>query len=190
MLQSFITETIRMTCWNFLTQRVCIIIHILCTGVREEYVDAEVNVSKVEEEYEEFQELGPPVVTAKFPLDSQSSSTSISGVTEEYMNLSLPYSELKTMTNKYGPLWRKEKNFIFLEQWRRCWVGIHGHVLLLYNSERDVKPSSSFDIQGFEARPLTVINHKDPKKKDSAFEIVCPGKKTCQVRCSSYVGQS
>jgi hypothetical protein len=170
-----------MSSWNFLTQRLHIVIHILCTGAREEYVDAEVNADRVEEEYEEFQELGPPLIPAKLPPDSQTSSTSSSSLPEEYMNLSLPYSELSTMTDKCGPLWRKEK-FIFLEQWRRCWAGIYGHVVLLYNSERDAKPSSSFDIQGFEARPLTVINHKDHKKKDSAFEIVCPGKKTYQVR--------
>jgi len=172
-----------MSVWNFLTQRLRILIHILYTGAREEYVDAEVNSDKVDEEYEEFQELGPPLFPAKLPLDSQISSTSSSSVPEEYTNLSLPFTELKTVTIKCGPLWRKEK-FIFLEQWRRCWAGIYGHVVLLYNSERDTKPGSSFDIQGFEARPLTVINHKDPKKKDSAFEIVCPGKKTYQVRCS------
>lgn len=183
MLQSFVTETNHMSGWNFLTQRLHIVIHILCAGAREEYVDAEVNADKVEEEYEEFQEFGSPLFPAKLPLDSQTSSTSNSSVPEEYMNLSLPFSELKIVTVKCGPLWRKEK-FIFLEQWRRCWAGIYGHVVLLYNSERDAKPSSSFDIRGFEARPLTVISHKDPKKKDSAFEIVCPGKKTYQVRCS------
>lgn len=181
MLQSFITETIHMSCWNFLIQRVRIVIHVLCAGAREEYVDAEVNSDKVEEEYEEFQELGPTLFPAKLPPDSQMSSTSSNSTPEEYTNLSLPFSELKIVTVKCGPLWRKEK-FIFLEQWRRCWAGIYGHVVLLYNSERDAKPSSSFDIQGFEARPLTVISHKDPKKKDSAFEIVCPGKKTYQVR--------
>ena len=172
-----------MSGWNFLTQRLHIAMHILYTGAREEYVDAEVNSDKVEEEYEEFQELGSSLFSAKLPPDSRTSSTSNSSVPEEYTNLSLPFSELKTVTIKCGPLWRKEK-FIFLEQWRRCWAGIYGHVVLLYNAERDAKPNSSFDIQGFEARPLTVINHKDPKKKDSAFEIVCPGKKTYQVRCS------
>jgi hypothetical protein len=177
----------KISAWNSLTQGRRNIIHILCTGAREEYVDAEVNADRVEEEYEEFQELGLPPVPAKLPPDSQTSSTSSSSVSEDYVNLSLPFSELKTRTKKCGPLWRKEK-FIFLEQWRRCWAGIYGHVVLLYNSERDAKPSSSFDIQGFEARPLTVINHKDPKKKDSAFEIVCPGKKTHQVNSSSSVG--
>jgi hypothetical protein len=158
----------------------------LCTGAHEEYVDAEVNTSRVEEEYEEFLELGPPPVPAKLPVDSQTSLTSSSGLSEDYVNLSLPYSELRTMTTKCGPLWRKEK-FIFLEQWRRCWAGIYGHVVLLYNSERDAKPSSSFDIRGFEARPLTVNNHKDPKRKDSSFEIVCPGKKTYQVNSFTYI---
>jgi len=172
-----------MSGWNFLTQRLHIAMHILYTGAREEYVDAEVNSDKVEEDYEEFQELGSSLFPAKLPPERKTSSTSNSSVPEEYTNLSLPFSELKAVTIKCGPLWRKEK-FIFLEQWRRCWAGIYGHVVLLYNTERDAKPNSSFDIQGFEARPLTVINHKDPKKKDSAFEIVCPGKKTYQVRCS------
>jgi hypothetical protein len=154
--------------------------HTLCTGIREEYVDAEVNADKVEEEYEEFPELGPPQIPTKLPINSQTSSTSCSGHYEDYVNLSLPYSELRTMSNKCGPLWRKEK-FIFLDQWRRCWAGIYGHVVLLYSSERDAKPNSSFDIRGFEARPLTANNQKDPKRKDSTFEIICPGKKTYQV---------
>lgn len=148
-------------------------------GAHEEYVDAEVNAAKVEEEYEEFPELGPPQIPIKLPIDNQTSSTSCSVQSEDYMNLSLPYSELRTMSNKCGPLWRKEK-FIFLDQWRRCWAGIYGHVVLLYNSERDAKPSSSFDIRGFEARPLTPNSQKDPKRKDSTFEIICPGKKTYQ----------
>jgi hypothetical protein len=159
---------------------------ILCAGAREEYVDAEVNADKVEEEYEEFPELNPPPIPAKLPAGSQTSLTSSYGQPEDYVNLSLPYSELRTMTNKCGPLWRKEK-FIFLDQWRRCWAGIYGHVVLLYNCERDAKPSSSFDIQGFEARPLTANIHKDPKRKDSTFEIVCPGKKTYQVNSFTYI---
>jgi hypothetical protein len=159
---------------------------VLCTGTREEYVDAEVNADKVEEEYEEFPELSPPPIPAKLPVDSQTSSTSSSGQSEDYVNLSLPYSELWTVTNMHGPLWRKEK-FIFLGQWRQWWAGIYGHVMLLYNSERDAKPSCSIDIQGFEARPLTAINHKDPKRKDSAFEVICPGKKTYQVNLFTYI---
>lgn len=150
------------------------------TGAREEYVDAEVNADKVEEEYEEFPELSHTPIPAKLPVESQTSLTSSSGQSEDYVNLSLPYSELRTMTNKCGPLWRKEK-FIFLDQWRRCCAGIYGHVVLLYNSERDAKPSSSFDVQGYDARPLTTNNYKDPKRKVSAFEIVCPGKRTYQV---------
>lgn len=181
--------TINMCGWNSLTQRLYNVMHNLCTGAREEYVDAEVNAERVEEEYEEFQELGPPLIPAKLPPDSQTSSTSSSSLSEDYVNLSLPYSELRTMTNKCGPLWRKEK-FIFLEQWRRCWAGMYGHVVLLYNSERDARPSSFIDIQGFEARPLTASNHKDPKRKDSTFEIVCPGKKTHQVKCSLCAGKS
>jgi hypothetical protein len=143
-------------------------------------VDAEVNAGKVEEEYEEFPELGPPQIPVKLPTDNQTNSASYSGHSEDYVNLSLPYSELQTMSNKCGPLWRKEK-FIFLDQWRRCWAGIYGHVVLLYNSERDTKPSSCFDIQGFEARHSTSNNQKDPKRRDSTFEIVCPGRKTYQV---------
>ncbi|XP_021938517.1 src kinase-associated phosphoprotein 2-like isoform X2 [Zootermopsis nevadensis] len=159
-------------------------------GAREEYVDAEVNADKVEEEYEEFPELSHTPIPAKLPVESQTSLTSSSGQSEDYVNLSLPYSELRTMTNKCGPLWRKEK-FIFLDQWRRCCAGIYGHVVLLYNSERDAKPSSSFDVQGYDARPLTTNNYKDPKRKVSAFEIVCPGKRTYQfvARTAKDMGQ-
>ncbi|XP_069684682.1 src kinase-associated phosphoprotein 2-A-like [Periplaneta americana] len=148
-------------------------------GVREEYVDAEVNGDKVEEEYEEFPEPAPaPPIPAKVPLSTTPTYQNV-GQSEDYVNLALPYSELRSMTNKCGPLWKKEK-FIFLEQWRRCWAGVYGHVVLLYNSERDAKPVASFDIRGFEARPLATNNQKDPKKKDSTFEIICPGKKTYQ----------
>lgn len=155
-------------------------IRSLCAGVREEYVDAEVNGDKVEEEYEEFPEPAPaPPIPAKVPLSTTPTYQNV-GQSEDYVNLALPYSELRSMTNKCGPLWKKEK-FIFLEQWRRCWAGVYGHVVLLYNSERDAKPVASFDIRGFEARPLATNNQKDPKKKDSTFEIICPGKKTYQV---------
>ncbi|PSN47165.1 hypothetical protein C0J52_13494 [Blattella germanica] len=142
---------------------------------REEYVDAEVNGDKIEEEYEEFPSPSPPPIPAKVPPDSQTCSSS----SPDYENLSLPFSELRNMTPKCGPLWRKEK-FIFLDQWRRVWAGLYGHVVLLYNSERDVKPAASLNIQGFDARPITTNVHKDPKKKDATFEVVCPGRKTHQ----------
>ena len=154
-------------------------------GAREEYVDAEVNGIKIEEAYEEFPAPSPPPIPAKQPLDSPSSSSS----NPDYENLSLPFSELRNMTAKCGPLWRKEK-FIFLDQWRRCWAGIYGHVVLLYNSERDVKPTASLDIQGFDARPVTANAHKDPKKKDATFEVVCPGRKTHQVTAKIAVLRS
>ncbi|KAJ9580884.1 hypothetical protein L9F63_023929, partial [Diploptera punctata] len=141
----------------------------------KEYVDAEVNGVKIEEAYEEFPAPSPPPVPRKQPLDLSTSPSTC----PDYENLSLPFSELRNMTSKCGPLWRKEK-FIFLDQWRRCWAGIYGHVVLLYNSERDVKPTSSLDVQGFDARPITSNIHKDPKKNDATFEVVCPGRKTHQ----------
>jgi hypothetical protein len=99
-------------------------------------------------------------------------SCSIFGKSEDSFK-AIPFSALQKTTEKRGPLLRKEKG-IFKHQWRRYWTGLYEHFLLMYASQRDVKPCVYVNIQGFVARPV-------PKNKDAAFEIVCPGKGDYQV---------
>nr|CAD7598588.1 unnamed protein product [Timema genevievae] len=92
-----------------------------------------------------------------------------------YDNLNI--AELRSLAAKFGPLLRKER-FIFLDQYRRCWAGLIGHLLLVYSGERDTKPSFTIDLHGYEARPAPNYIQRDLKRRDMCFEIVCPGKKT------------
>lgn len=136
-------------------------INVLCVGV---------NGSNVEEDYEE-----PLAAVASESAFSSSNSRKL----EDSFKFNLPFNKLRNITVKCGPLWRREK-VIFLDQWRKCWTGLHGHFLLMYCSEHDVKPYVYVNVQGFVARPAP--NYiKDPKKKDATFEIVCPGKRDYQV---------
>nr|CAD7195732.1 unnamed protein product [Timema douglasi] len=92
-----------------------------------------------------------------------------------YDNLNI--AELHSLATKFGPLLRKER-FIFMDQYRRCWAGLIGHLLLVYSGERDTKPSFNIDLHGYEARPAPNYIQRDLKRRDMCFEIVCPGKKT------------
>nr|CAD7405390.1 unnamed protein product [Timema poppensis] len=95
-----------------------------------------------------------------------------------YDNLNI--AELHSLATKFGPLLRKER-FIFMDQYRRCWAGLIGHLLLVYSGERDTKPSFNIDLHGYEARPAPNYIQRDLKRRDMCFEIVCPGKKTFHV---------
>jgi hypothetical protein len=114
-------------------------------------------------------------------IPSQASSSSNSGEYEDNFKINICFRELRNMTHKCGPLWRREK-VIFLDQWRKYWSGLYGHFLLMYSSEHDVKPCVSVNIQNYVVRPASKCN----KKKDATFEMVCPGKRDYQVfTCSA-----
>nr|CAD7443254.1 unnamed protein product [Timema bartmani] len=80
-----------------------------------------------------------------------------------YDNLNI--AELRSLAAKFGPLLRKER-FIFLDQYRRCWAGLIGHLLLVYSGERDTKPSFNIDLHGYEARPAPNYIQRDLKRRD------------------------
>jgi hypothetical protein len=124
----------------------------------------------LEEDYEE-----PPTDVVRRPASSCSSF----GKSEDSFKVIIPFSALQKTTVKCGPLQCKDKS-IFLHQWRRYWTGLYEQFLLMYASQRDVKPCASVNIQGFVARPASNCNKKC-KNKDAAFEIVCPGKRDYQV---------
>lgn len=133
--------------------------YVLCVGT---------NGSNLEEEYEEL-----PANVPRSPSPSSSS-----GRSDDICKVNLPFSELKSTSLKHGPLQRKEKG-VFSDQWRKYATVLHKHFLYMYTSEQGVKPSDSTNIQGFIARP--VPNAKNEPKKNSVFEIVCPGKIGYQV---------
>jgi hypothetical protein len=124
------------------------------------------NDSNSEEDYEELQ----------VPTDHPPSLSSSGRSDDSLENLS--FSELKIRAIKHGPLQRKEKG-VFSDQWRKYATVLHRHFLYMYSSEKGIKPSASVDIQGFIARPVT--NPENEPKKNSIFEIVCPGKTGYQV---------
>jgi len=133
--------------------------YVLCVGT---------NGSSLEEEYEELQ-----AHIAHSPSPSPSC-----GRLDDICQINLSFSELKSTALKHGPLQRKEKG-VFSDQWRKYATVLHRHFLFMYTSEQGVKPCASADIQGFIARP--VPNPKNEPKKNSIFEVVCPGKIAYQV---------
>ncbi|XP_023287587.1 neurofilament heavy polypeptide [Orussus abietinus] len=144
----------------------------------EEYVGAEEpQVQAPQDYYETFQELDKsrPESLQEDPAKEESENL----LQEIYMNF--PAAQTKSKCQKCGPLQRKEgkKLFVF-EQFRGCWVGLVGSHLLIYGNERDNKPCSVVPIRGCTTRPAPYITPRDPKRGESAFEILCPGNKTLQ----------
>lgn len=124
----------------------------------------------MEGDYEE-----PPTVAGSRSTSSFSSFRQ----SEDSVKFTLPFSALQKTALKCGPLQQREKG-LFSHHWRKYWTGLYEHFLLMYSSERDMKPCTSVNIQGFVARSAPNFN-KDQKTKDLTFEIVCPGKRDYQV---------
>ncbi|KAK7864888.1 hypothetical protein R5R35_001979 [Gryllus longicercus] len=101
-------------------------------------------------------------------------------------HLILPASKLRMVGKKFGALSRKERFMgLFVERSIRCYVGLLNQNLYVYNSDKDAKPVTYINVQGFEARPAVTFFPKDAKKRDFGFEVVCPGKKSYQFLASS-----
>lgn len=135
----------------------------------EHYIEINGNSNNIEESYEE-----PPTDV----VSQRASSCSSFGQPEDCFKVIIPFSALQKTTVKCGPLSRRQKG-VFSQQWRRYWTGLYEHFLLMYASQRDVKPCASVNIQGFVARSVS-SSEKNCKKSDAAFEIVCPGKRDYQ----------
>jgi len=147
--------------WNIFSYQTQLTEYVLCAGT---------NGSSFEEVYEEL-----PAPVSHSPSPSPSST---SGRSDDIWKVNLPFSETKSTALKHGPLQRKEKG-VFSDQWRKYATVLHRHFLCMYTSEQGAKPYDSINIQGFIARP--VPNSKNEPKKNSVFEIVCPGKTSYQV---------
>jgi hypothetical protein len=142
-----------------------------CNVIQHKNVSYIGKSSNLEVDYEE-----PPTDVVSRPASSCPSF----GKSEDSFKVIIPFSALQK-TVKRGPLLHKEKSIFFpLHQWRKYWTGIYEHFLLMYASQRDVKPCAAVNIQGFVARPVS-NSKKNFKNKDAAFEIVCPGKRDHQV---------
>lgn len=96
---------------------------------------------------------------------------------------------LRCSAIKFGQLYRREK-IIFVEHVKKYWAALLGTVLYTYSSEKDNKPSTVINVDDYKARPIKVgsfsnsssTNGSTNGKKDFGFEIVCPGRKTYQVK--------
>ncbi|EEC15320.1 conserved hypothetical protein [Ixodes scapularis] len=87
-----------------------------------------------------------------------------------YMHDNSPASEL-SKADKTGILEKKGKGaLLFLFSYG---------MLYLYEKPTDKRQKGQIPLASYEARPF-VYSTKDTSKKDAAFEIVCPGKKTYQ----------
>ncbi|XP_049782696.1 src kinase-associated phosphoprotein 2-A-like [Schistocerca cancellata] len=80
-----------------------------------------------------------------------------------------------------GPLVRWERRFL-LGHAQRCWASLAGGRLLLYpgRGAASAKPSLALCLRGYRARPACSSLVRASRKRDTHFEIVCPGKKTYQ----------
>ncbi|XP_075224857.1 uncharacterized protein LOC142326326 [Lycorma delicatula] len=135
--------------------------------------------------------------SSKSAPTSQPEVLTVSASTPRYSTISLSTSQPEVLTvcasalrysaTKCGLLSRKEK-FFFLDHYKQYWVGLLGHTLYVYCSDKDSKPILEVDVEGYQARPVGL---KDSQKKDSSFEIFCPGKKTYQftASCASEMDQ-
>ncbi|XP_076248968.1 uncharacterized protein LOC143188524 [Calliopsis andreniformis] len=149
----------------------------------QEYVGAEEQWPQKQQQdyYETFQavELIRGNTIESSDRDGSNEEEIENALIEIYMNLAA--TQTKGTCQKCGPLSRKEgkKLFVF-EQYRDCWVGLIGHHLLIYNSDRDTRPHTILPIRGYMARPAPNAVPRDQRKSEATFEIFCPGNRTFQ----------
>lgn len=90
------------------------------------------------------------------------------------MFLDLLQGTVSENAEKYGPLIRKERYFLFGPKKNIC-AGLVGCYLLIYNScKKEIRPSEFVNVMDYTAQILE-------NRKDFAFEITAPGKKQFQV---------
>ncbi|KAL3212834.1 hypothetical protein MRX96_007873 [Rhipicephalus microplus] len=83
--------------------------------------------------------------------------------------------------DKTGLLEKKGKERLggLLSPFQKRWCAVRDGYLFLYEKPTDKRQKGQIALDMYEARPF-VYASKDASKKDAAFEIVCPGKKTYQ----------
>lgn len=92
----------------------------------------------------------------------------------------IPASEM-CKADKTGFLEKKGKERLggLLTPFQKRWCAVRDGFLFLYDKPTDKRQKGQICVAMYEARPF-VYTSKDSSKKDAAFEIVCPGKKTYQ----------
>lgn len=94
--------------------------------------------------------------------------------------IDIPASEM-CKADKTGFLEKKGKERLggLLSPFQKRWCAVRDGFLFLYDKPTDKRQKGQICVAMYEARPF-VYTSKDSSKKDAAFEIVCPGKKTYQ----------
>ncbi|KAG0432198.1 hypothetical protein HPB47_021078 [Ixodes persulcatus] len=118
--------------------------------------------------------------TGELPRLDTRPSVDMDEQTEDGSVVDIPASEL-SKADKTGILEKKGKERLggLLSPFQKRWCAIKDGVLYLYEKPTDKRQKGQIPLASYEARPF-VYSTKDTSKKDAAFEIVCPGKKTYQ----------
>lgn len=115
--------------------------------------------------------------------DDSSSVTSNPTKGEECAEVnSISASAIRYTAVKCGMLGHREK-FLFIEHTKLYWVAVLNQTLYMFNSDKDSKPAIQMDITNYKARAVV---SSGTTKSDFKFELVCPGKKTHQVRLNFF----
>ncbi|XP_069181026.1 uncharacterized protein [Procambarus clarkii] len=88
----------------------------------------------------------------------------------------MPFSSIIATCDRHGVLIKKTKGLLRNVKSYHC-VAANG-MLYLYLKEADERQRKTIDLTGYSARPATGEDIRDQRKRDAAFEIVGPGKKT------------
>ncbi|XP_050703914.1 uncharacterized protein LOC126989323 isoform X2 [Eriocheir sinensis] len=86
------------------------------------------------------------------------------------------FSSLIASCERHGPLGKKTKGLLRNVKTYQCVAT--GGCLYLFIKDSDDRQRKTIDLTGYTARPATGEEIKDTRKRDAAFEMVCPGKKT------------
>ncbi|XP_077540631.1 src kinase-associated phosphoprotein 2-like [Haemaphysalis longicornis] len=124
----------------------------------------------------------PAAAKTKLSMPSLSrTSSELDDQGEEGPLIPIPASEM-SRADKTGYLEKKGKERLggLLSSYQKRWCAVRDGVLYLYDKPTDKRQKDQITLSMYEARPFVYTASKDASKKDAAFEIVCPGKKTYQ----------
>lgn len=136
-----------------------------------------------DEEYEDFQENNKDDIasvndTTSLQDQSRDDADDREDVDDVYMESveAVAFSNVIATCDKHGVLSKKTKGLLRNLKTYHC-VASSG-MLYLFLKETDDRQRKTIDLSGYTARMATGEDIRDQRKKDSAFEIVGPGKKT------------
>lgn len=123
----------------------------------------------------------PTAVKSKLSLPLSRTSSELDDQAEEGPLIPIPASEM-CRADKTGYLEKKGKERLggLLSPYQKRWCAVRDGILFLYEKPTDKRQKGQIALNMYEARPFVYAGAKDASKKDAAFEIVCPGKKTYQ----------